>query len=118
MFFILRALHVLKSSRTLCLRVASFFLALGEEGAGLCTSRAFVCLFCTCKFLSFFSSSWGRGLAAVVIVALPGLFYKLFCHCDMNLRGFDFHSLGLFLPFAGSRFPRFAHRLFFQTFWV
>ena len=22
--------------------------SLGEEGAGLCTSRAFICLFCTC----------------------------------------------------------------------
>ena len=34
--------------------------SLGEEGAGLCASRAFVCLVCTCKgffFLSFFSSS-------------------------------------------------------------
>ena len=30
--------------------------SLGEEGAGLCASRAFVCLFCTCYFLSFFSS--------------------------------------------------------------
>ena len=31
--------------------------SLGEEGAGLCASRAFVCLFCTRYFLSFFSSS-------------------------------------------------------------
>ena len=28
--------------------------SLGEEGAGLCASRAFVCLFCTRKCLSFF----------------------------------------------------------------
>ena len=29
-----------------------------EEGAGLCISRAFVCLFCARYFLPFFSSSW------------------------------------------------------------
>ena len=28
----------------------------GEEGAGLCASRAFVCVFCTRQFLSVFSS--------------------------------------------------------------
>ena len=39
--------------------------SLGEEGDGLCASSAFVCLFCTCKYLSFFSSSWCQGLAAV-----------------------------------------------------
>ena len=31
--------------------------SLGEEGAGLCASRAFFCLSSTCKFLSCFSSS-------------------------------------------------------------
>ena len=36
----------------------------GEERTGLCASRAFVCLFCTRKFLSFFSSTWRQGLAA------------------------------------------------------
>ena len=44
--------------------------SLGEEGAGLCASRAFVCLFCTI-FLSFFSSSWCRGLAAVCDCGTP-----------------------------------------------
>ena len=34
--------------------------SLGEEGAGLYASRAFVCLLCTYKFLPFFSSSWCR----------------------------------------------------------
>ena len=52
LWFILRALHVLKSSRAICPRASSFLLAvltsLGEVGAGLCASRAFVCLFCTC----------------------------------------------------------------------
>ena len=28
---------------------------------------------------------------------------RLTCHCDINLSGFGFHSLGLFLPFAGYR---------------
>ena len=37
----------------------------GQEGTGLCASRAFVLLFCTCYLLSFFSSSWCLGLAAV-----------------------------------------------------
>ena len=53
LWFILRALHVLKYSRALCPRVSSFLFgivitSLGEEGAGLCASRTFVCLFCTC----------------------------------------------------------------------
>ena len=53
------ALHVLKYCIALC-PPASLFLfgivitSLGEEGAGLCTPRAFVCLFCACEFLSFF----------------------------------------------------------------
>ena len=33
---------------------------LGEEGACLCATRTFVCLFYTCWFVSFFSSSWCR----------------------------------------------------------
>ena len=41
-------------------------------------SRAFVCLFCTCEFLSFFSSSWCGGWLRFVIVALPGRFYLFF----------------------------------------
>ena len=64
-----RALSVLKSSHALCPHFSIFFriliTSLGVEGAGLCASRTFVCLFCACTFLSFFSSSWCRGLAAV-----------------------------------------------------
>ena len=44
-------LHVSKYSRVLCPRVSSFSIvvtSLWEEGAGLCASRAFVCLLCTC----------------------------------------------------------------------
>ena len=51
--------------------------SLGEERAGLCSSRAFVWLFCTRWFLSF--SSWCQGLAAV-------------CECDTPC----FFSINLF----------------------
>ena len=37
----------------------------GEESAGLYASRAFLCLSCLRYFLSFFSSSWCHGVAAV-----------------------------------------------------
>ena len=55
------ALNVFKSSRALCPRFSVSYsiliTSLGEEGAGLCASRTFVCSFCACMFLSFFSSS-------------------------------------------------------------
>ena len=75
LWFILRARDVLKSSRALCPHVSSLFsiliTSLGEEGAGLCASHAFVCLFvmyvifffffffffCCCFFFSCFSFS-------------------------------------------------------------
>ena len=53
--------------------------SLGEEGAGLCASSAFVCLFCTCFFFFFFcpfSLPLGvGGWLRFVIVAFPELFY-------------------------------------------
>ena len=52
-------------------------ISLGEEGAG----RAFVCLllfFCACMFLSFFSSSWCRGLSAVCDCGTPWTFLLTF----------------------------------------
>ena len=55
--------------------------SLGEEGAGLCVSRAsvfFFCFFfCTCCFFIFhFSLRLGvGGWLRFVIVALPGLLY-------------------------------------------
>ena len=52
--------------------------SLEEEEAGLCASRAFVCLLCTCKFLSCFSSSWCRGLAAVCDCCTPWTFLLTF----------------------------------------
>ena len=42
--------------------------SLGEEKAGLCASREFVCLFCMRQFLSLFSSSWCQGLAAAYLM--------------------------------------------------
>ena len=63
------ALNVLKTSRALCPRFSLCFsilvISLGEEGAGLCASCTFLCLFCACMILSFFSFSWCRGFAAV-----------------------------------------------------
>ena len=53
---------------------------LGEEGAGLCASRAFVCC-CCCLRVSFCHLSLPLGVRdwlRFVIVALPGLFYSLF----------------------------------------
>ena len=52
--------------------------SLGEEGAGLCASRTFVCLFCACKLLPLFPSSWGRGLAAVCDCGIPWTFLLTF----------------------------------------
>ena len=63
------ALNDFKYSRAVCPRFSVCFrflnTSLEEEGAGLCASRTYVCLFCACMFLSFFSSSWRRWLAAV-----------------------------------------------------
>ena len=59
--------RVLSCSLSSCFYI-SFSLvitSIGKDRAGLYASRAFVCLFCTCLFLSFFSSSWCRGLAVV-----------------------------------------------------
>ena len=68
-WFILPALHVLKSSRALCPRVSSFLFSivmtsLGEKGVGLCASRAFCVLVCMCvSFCPFlFVSGVGCGL--------------------------------------------------------
>ena len=56
------------SCLALCFRVLQSCLAvitsLGEERAGLCDSRVFVCLFYTRQFLSLFSSSLCQGLTA------------------------------------------------------
>ena len=46
---------------------------LGEEGAGLCASRAF--LFVARVVLSFCSSSWCRELAAVCDCGIPWTFF-------------------------------------------
>ena len=49
-----------------------------EEGAYLCVSRTFVCLFCACMFLSFFFSYWCRGLAAVCDCGITWIFLLTF----------------------------------------
>ena len=50
----------------------------GEERAGLCASRAFVCLFCTRYFCPSFLPLGVGGWLRIVIVALSGLFYYFF----------------------------------------
>ena len=75
------------SSRALCPCFSVCFgilvTSLGEEGAGICASRTFVCLFCACMLLSFFSSSWYRGLAAVCDCRIPWTFLlTFFCRKD------------------------------------
>ena len=47
----------------------------GEDGAGLCASYAFVCLFCTCRFCPFSLPLGVWGWLRLVTVALPGLFF-------------------------------------------
>ena len=64
--------------------------SLGEEGAGLCASRAFVCLFCACWCLSFSSSSWCQGLAAVCDCGTPWTFLLTF-----NWRGWGWGAGGV-----------------------
>ena len=71
----------------------------GEEGACLCASHEFVCLFCRCCFVFFSSSSWCRGLAAVC-VALPGLFCQ---HLYYLCAGVVFFFFFFFLAGVGSR---------------
>ena len=56
--------------------------SLGEEEAGLYVSHTFVCLFCACMFLSFFSSSWCRGLAAVCDCSIPWTFLLTFLNAS------------------------------------
>ena len=53
--------------------------SIGEDSAGLCVSRAFVCFIYTRKFLSFFSSSWCQGLAASCVFDTPWTFLLMFC---------------------------------------
>ena len=74
-----RALHILKSSRALCLHVSSLLLALLSPRLG---KRELVCVLLVhllfvlyvLVFLSFFSSSWCRGLAAVCDCGTPWTF--------------------------------------------
>ena len=72
-------LIVLKSSRALYPRFSVCFSilipSLGEEGAGLCVSRTFVCLVCACIFFHFSLPFGIEGWLRFVIVAYPGPFY-------------------------------------------
>ena len=48
--------------------------SLGEERAGICASRAFVCLFCTRQFLSFLSSFLSQRLTVACDCGTPWMF--------------------------------------------
>ena len=49
--------------------------SLGEEGAGVCAFRAFVCLFSRVNVCPFSLLLGVRGWLWLLTVALPGLFY-------------------------------------------
>ena len=55
-------------------------ISLGEEGASLCVSRAFVCLLCARYVLSFYSSSWCQGLAAASDCGNPWILLLILGH--------------------------------------
>ena len=63
---------------SLALLLVFFSPSLGEERAGLCASCVFVCLFAGIDFCPSLPLGVGKWLQ-LVIVKLPGLFYKLFC---------------------------------------
>ena len=74
LWFILRGASCFKVF--LCSCFVIYFIVItsrGEEGAGLCASRAFVCLFVRVSFCHF-SLPLGVGVW-LRFVALPGLFY-------------------------------------------
>ena len=48
--------------------------SLGERGAGICASSAFVCLFCTRQFLSLSLPLGVRDCQRLAIVAFPEFF--------------------------------------------
>ena len=79
LWFILRGtscFKVFQCSLSLCFFIpfSIVITSLGKEGAGLCTSPAFVCLF-VLYMLVFVIFLFLSVLATAVIVALPGLFY-------------------------------------------
>ena len=85
LWFILRALHILKSSRALCPRVSSFILALRSPRLG---KRELVCVLLVQLFVCFVRVSFGHVSLPLgvgdwlrfMIVALPGFFYYFFKH--------------------------------------
>ena len=79
---------ILKSSCALCLRFSVCFCILitsvGEEGAGLCGSRKFVCFARVC-FCPFSLPLGVEGWLRFMIVAYPGPFYYFFLSSDEKL---------------------------------
>ena len=58
-----------------CFFFSVLITSLREEGAGLCASRTFVCLFCACMFCPFSLPLGVEGWLRFVIVAYSGPFY-------------------------------------------
>ena len=78
MFFLILCSLVVYTRGRLMFESLVVITLLGEEGACFCASRTFVCLFCACIFLSFFSSSCCRGLAVVCDCGIPWTFLLTF----------------------------------------
>ena len=79
-FFFTKGRFVLSQALLFVLVLLSIVITIPvEERAGLCGSRAYVCLFCMRSFMSFFSSSLCKGLAVgcdcgTVSIFLLGLY--------------------------------------------
>ena len=58
--------------------------SVGEERAGLCTSRAFVCLFCLRQLLSLFSSFSYQGFTAACDCGTPWTFLLTVFSCNLS----------------------------------
>ena len=105
----LPGLFYISFSRALCPRFSVCFsiliTSLREEGAGLCVSRTFVCLFGACMFLPFFSSSWYRMLAAVCDCGIPWTFLLTVLRGEPNASGNTFFFLFFFMSYPYIIFP-------------
>ena len=65
-------------------------IAFGEESAGLYASGAFVCLFCMCYFLSYFSSSLWPGIS----VGDASTWHAVIRAFDPQVRQHSFMEIG------------------------
>ena len=82
--------------------------SLGEEGAGLCASRAFVGLFCMLSFCPFSLPLCVRGWLRLLLVTLSGTFLHVTPVVEnpkMDPNSLSVHSFnGVIISSAGSHF--------------